>query len=115
MVQTDNKFFDDLAKLATGAAGTLHGVRQEIEGLVRQGIDRVLSGLDLVTREEFEMVKAMAAEARAQNEALEARIAALETPAKRRARAAAKPRKAAPKRTTPKNAGSAGSKSGGES
>jgi BMFP domain-containing protein YqiC len=78
MVQTDNKFLDDLAKLATGAAGTLHGVRQELEGIMRQRLDRMLADLDLVTREEFEVVKAMAVAAREENEALKARLEALE-------------------------------------
>jgi len=78
MVQTDNKFLDDLARLATGAAGTLHGVRQELEGIMRQRLDRMLADLDLVTREEFEVVKAMATAAREENEALKARLEALE-------------------------------------
>ncbi len=78
MVQTDNKFLDDLAKLATGAAGTLHGVRQELEGIMRQRLDRMLADLDLVTREEFEVVKAMAVAAREENEALKARLEAFE-------------------------------------
>ena len=78
MVQTDNKFLDDLARLATGAAGTLHGVRQELEGIVRQRLDRMLADLDLVTREEFEVVKAMAVAAREENEVLKARLEALE-------------------------------------
>ncbi len=80
MVQTQNKLFDDLAKLATGAAGTLHGLKSEIEGVVRQRVDRLISELDLVTREEFEAVKAMAAEARRENEALKARLDSLEGP-----------------------------------
>lgn len=78
MVQTQNKLFDDLAKLATGAAGTLHGVKAEVEGAVRQRVERLLADMDLVTREEFEVVKVMAAEARRENAALEARLAALE-------------------------------------
>lgn len=78
MVQTQNKLLDDLAKLATGAAGALHGVKGEVEGAVRQRVERLLAGMDLVTREEFEMVKAMAAEARRENAALAARLAALE-------------------------------------
>lgn len=110
MVQTDNKFLDDLAKLASGAAGTLHGVRQEIEGMVRQGVDRMLSGLDLVTREEFEAVKAMAVEARAQNEVLEARIAALEKPAKKSSGAARRPQKTAKKPAAKKPSAGAGKK-----
>ncbi len=97
MVQSDNKFLDDLAKLASGAAGTLQGVRQEIDGMVRQNVDRMLARFDFVKREEFDAVKAMAAEARAQNEALGKRIAALEKAGKGSAKAAAKPRKTARK------------------
>ncbi|MDA5194779.1 accessory factor UbiK family protein [Govanella unica] len=78
MVQTQNKLFDDLAKLATGAAGTLHGVKAELEGVVRQRVERLLANMDLVTREEFEAVKAMAVEARRENEALKARLDALD-------------------------------------
>lgn len=97
MVQTDNKFLDDLAKLATGAAGTLHGVRQEIEGMVRQRLERVLDDLDLVTREEFDVVKDMAAVARAENEALKERLDKLE-------KAAARPkRKTAPRTKSTKS------------
>lgn len=78
MVQTQGKLFDDLAKLATGAAGTLHGLKAEIEGLVRQRVERLVTEFDLVTREEFEAVRSMASEARRENEALKARLEALE-------------------------------------
>lgn len=78
MVQTQNKLLDDLARLATGAAGTLHGLKSEVEGLVRQKVDRLVAELDLVPREEFEAVKEMATTARAETEALKARLTALE-------------------------------------
>jgi BMFP domain-containing protein YqiC len=77
-MQTRHRLFDDAAKLAGGAIGTLAGVRREIEALARQQLDRLLDGMDLVTRDEFEAVKAMAAAARAENERLAARIAVLE-------------------------------------
>ncbi len=77
-MQTDNPIIDDIAKLASGAAGTLHGMRQEIEAAVRARIERLAGGMDLVPREEFEVVRAMAQKAREENEALSARIAALE-------------------------------------
>lgn len=77
-MQTENRFLDDLSKLATGAAGALQGLRQEIETLVRQRVERVIYELDLVPREEFEAVKDMARQAREENEALKARIEALE-------------------------------------
>jgi len=77
-VQSQNRLLDDLAKVATSAMGTLSGVREEVESQVRQRLERVLGQMDLVTREEFDAVKAMAAKARAEQEALEARLAALE-------------------------------------
>ena len=78
-MSTPNRFFEDAARVAGGAIGTLTGVRRELENLVRCQIDRLLSGMDLVTREEFDAVKEMAANARNENDRLEARIAALET------------------------------------
>lgn len=83
-MQTQNRLFDDLARVAGGALGALTGVRDEIEGIIRYRLERVLAEMDLVTREEFEAVRAMAAEARAENEALAARIAELEEGSKRK-------------------------------
>lgn len=77
-MQTSNRLFDDLAKVASGAASTLVGVKQELDAIVRQRIERLVHDFDLVTRDEFEAVKAMAAAARAGQEALEQRLAALE-------------------------------------
>ncbi|MFA5120912.1 accessory factor UbiK family protein [Zavarzinia sp.] len=77
-MQTDNRFLDDLARLATGAVGALQGVKQEADGVVRQLVERFVADMHLVPREEFEAVKAMAAKARAENEALAERLAALE-------------------------------------
>lgn len=78
MPQTTGRFFDELGKLITDAAGAADGVRKEIEGAVRSQAERVLRDLDVVQREEFEAVKAMAQKAREENEALKARIAELE-------------------------------------
>ena len=78
MTQTTGRFFDELGKLITDAAGAADGVRKEIEGVVRGQAERVLRDLDVVQREEFEAVKAMAQKAREENEALKARISALE-------------------------------------
>lgn len=77
-MQTENRFLDDIARLATGAVGALQGVRQEADGLVRQLVERFVAEMQLVPREEFEAVKAMAAKAREENEALAARLAELE-------------------------------------
>jgi BMFP domain-containing protein YqiC len=77
-MQTDNPLLDDLARMASGAVGALTGVRAEIEARVRDQLERILARMDLVTREEFEAVRAMAAKARAEQERLEAQIALLE-------------------------------------
>jgi BMFP domain-containing protein YqiC len=77
-MQTRSKMMDDLAKLATNAAGVAQGMREEAETLVRGRIERFLADSDLVTREEFDAVRDMAQKAREQNMALEARLAALE-------------------------------------
>ena len=78
MTQTTGRFFDELGKLMTDAAGAAQGVRKEIEGLVRAQAERVLRELDVVQREEFEAVKAMAQKAREENERLKERVAELE-------------------------------------
>jgi len=77
-VQTSNRLLDDLARVASGAATTLAGVKQEIDALIRQRIERWAGDLDLVTREEFEAVRAVAENARREQERLAARVAALE-------------------------------------
>jgi len=77
-MQTRSRLFDDLARVANGALSAAAGVRAEIEQLVHQQFERFLADRDLVTREEFEAVEAMAAKARSQQEALEKRIADLE-------------------------------------
>ena len=78
MTQTTGRFFDELGKLITDAAGAAEGVRKEVDGIVRAQAERVLQGLDVVQREEFEAVKAMAQKAREENERLSERLAALE-------------------------------------
>lgn len=82
-MQTKNRIFDDVAKVASGAVSTLTGVRDEVDGLIRQQIERVIADMDMVPREEFEAVKAMAAKARSEQDALLARIEALEEAAKK--------------------------------
>lgn len=78
MTQTTNRFFDELAKMMTDAAGAAQGVRREIESIMKAQGERILREMDVVRRDEFEAVKAMAQRAREENEKLEARIAALE-------------------------------------
>ncbi len=77
-MQTSNRLLQDVARVATSAASTVVGVKQEIDSLVRQRIERLAADFDLVTREEFDAVQEMAANARAAQEALEARVAELE-------------------------------------
>jgi BMFP domain-containing protein YqiC len=79
MPQTRNPIFDDLARMMTDAAGMASGVRREIETLVKTQLERLMSSMDIVSREEFEAVREMAVLARAENERLAARIAALES------------------------------------
>jgi BMFP domain-containing protein YqiC len=78
-MQSQNRIFDDLARVAAGAMGTLSGLRSEVEARIREQFERVLAGMDLVSRDEFEAVKAMAAKARAEQEDLARRLAALES------------------------------------
>lgn len=77
-MQNDSRLFDDLAKLATNAAGALTGVRDEFETLMRQQAERLIAQMDLVPREDFDVVRDMAQKAREENDALKARIEALE-------------------------------------
>ena len=78
-MQSQNRFLDDLARVAAGALGTLSGVKTEVETRLREQLEKVPSGMDLVSRDEFEAVKAMAAKARAEQEDLVKRVAELES------------------------------------
>lgn len=78
MPQTTGRFFDELGKLLTDAAGAAKGVRTEIETVVRSQAERTLRELDVVQREEFEALKAMAEKAGKENERLKERIQTLE-------------------------------------
>jgi BMFP domain-containing protein YqiC len=78
MAQTTNRFFDEMARLMNDAAGVASGVRREFETLFRSQAERILRDLDVVRREEFEAVKETVRLAREENEALKARVAALE-------------------------------------
>jgi BMFP domain-containing protein YqiC len=78
MTQSSNRILDEFAKLMTDAAGAAQGVKREVETLMKSQGERVVRSMELVSREEFEAVKAMAEKARAENERLEARLVALE-------------------------------------
>jgi len=78
MPQTHNRILDDMARLMTDAAGLAQGVKREAETVMRTQLERLLSTMDVVAREEFEAVRDMAILARDENDRLQARIAALE-------------------------------------
>jgi BMFP domain-containing protein YqiC len=88
MTQTSNRFFDEMARLMNDAAGVAQGVRREFDTLFRTQAERILRDLDVVQREEFEAVKEMARLAREENEALKARIAAMEAKTQKSAKKA---------------------------
>jgi BMFP domain-containing protein YqiC len=95
VMQTQKPFFDDIARMMSGAAGVASGMREEFEQRFRQMFESTAARMDLVSREEFEAVKAMAAKAREENEALALRLAALEKTAKAKPAAAPRSRKSA--------------------
>jgi BMFP domain-containing protein YqiC len=78
MPQTRSRFFDDLSRLMTDAAGLAGGARREVDTAVRSQLERLLAGMDVARREELEAVREMAALARAENDRLRERVAALE-------------------------------------
>lgn len=92
-MQTQNRLFDDIARVAGGAFSTVAGIRTEIEDLVKQRLERLLADMDHVPREEFDAVKAMAEKARLEQETLQKRVDALEEALA----AASKPSRAKPK------------------
>ena len=78
-MQSQNRLFDDFVKMMNGAAGTFAGMTREAEGAFRERMREWIGGLDMISREEFEAVKAIAVGAREENQALKARLDALET------------------------------------
>jgi BMFP domain-containing protein YqiC len=111
-MQTENRLFDDLARVASGAINTLGGLREEIELRVKERLERLATEMDLVSREEFDAVKAMAAKARAEQEGLAARVAELEralavTRAALDVKAQRRPASTKPRKQPAKKAGSA--------
>lgn len=109
MTQTSNRVLDELARLMTDAAGVARGIRGEVETVMRTQAERILRDLDMVQREEFEAVRLMAQKARADNDALAARVAALEArlgiePPAQKPKAAPKAKAAPKRRAAPKAA-----------
>ena len=97
-MQSENRIFDDLSRLVNGVAGTVAGMGREFEGQARERAKAWIGELDFVSREEFEAVKALAAQAREQVATLEARIAALEAGGAAAAPSAAKKASPRPKK-----------------
>lgn len=98
-MQTDNRLLDDLSRVATGAFSALTGVREDIEARMREQFEKVLARMDVVTREEFDAVQTMASRARAEQEALSLKVAALELQLAGLLTTAAKPASGAAKAT----------------
>lgn len=90
-MQSQNRIFDDLAKMMNGVAGTMAGMGREAESSMREKMREWIGGMDFVSRDEFEAVKAMAAAARDENDALKKRIEVLEAASKAKAAKAARP------------------------
>ena len=90
-MQSENRIFDDLAKMMNGVAGTMAGMGREAEGSMREKLREWVGGADFVSRDEFEAVKAMAAAARDENEALKKRLDALDKGSKPKAAKAPQP------------------------
>ena len=90
-MQSENRIFDDLAKMMNGVAGTMAGMGREAEGSMREKMREWVGGMDFVARDEFEAVKAMAVAARDENEALRKRLDALEKSADKKAPKAPQP------------------------
>ncbi len=105
-MQTRSPFFDDLAQLLTGAAGAARGVREEVDVLIRAQVEKAANQLDLVPREEFDAVRAMAIQALERADKLEAELAELKAASSTTKSAAAKttPKRAAPKAAKKKTA-----------
>ncbi len=109
-MQSQNPLLDDLARVASGALGVAAGLRDEAEARLRDQFERVLARFDLVTREEFDVVKAMAVKAREEQEVLSARLGELETAlaARDRGAKARKPTVAKPAAKATRKSGKSG-------
>ena len=90
-MQSENRIFDDLAKMMNGVAGTMAGMGREAEGSMREKMREWVGGADFVSRDEFEAVKAMAVAARDENEKLKKRLDAMDKAVKPKAAKAAHP------------------------
>ncbi len=103
-MQSENRIFDDLAKVINGMAGTVAGMSREAESNFKDRAREWAGGLNMVSREEFDAVKQMAAKAREEADALALRVAKLEAAMKPASKAASAPAKAAPTKPTAKAA-----------
>lgn len=97
-MQSQNRLLDDLARVASGALGVAAGMRGEVEARLREQFERMLTQMELVTREEFDVVQAMAAKARSEQELLAERVAKLEAALAAKQSPARKPGRATTKK-----------------
>ena len=104
-MQTQNKLLGDLARLTSGTMGMFAGLKAEIEAVARQQIQRLLGDMELVSREEFDAVKAMAAKARTEQEEIAGRLAALEAAIDPRSKSTRSAGAATASKATAKSAG----------
>ena len=106
-MQTSNRILDDLAKVAGGAASSFSGLKHEVESMIRQQLQRLLADADVVPRDEFDAIKAVATKARTEQEKLEKRLSALEAQFGVKKSPAATKKTAAKSKAKPKTAGTA--------
>ena len=102
-MQTKNRFFSDVTKLAGGALGTLDSIRREVEEMVRHQLERMVSKLDLVTRDEFDVIKEMAVKARQEQAKINSRLAKIESQRKKKNISGTRIRKTVNKQKKPKS------------
>ena len=102
-MQTKNRFFSDVTKLAGGALGTLDSIRREVEEMARHQLERMLSKLDLVTRDEFDAIKEMAVKARQEQAKINSRLAKIESQGKKKNISGTRKRKTVNKQKKPKS------------
>lgn len=92
MTDRQGRIFDELARFMTDAAGAAQGMKREVETMARHQVEKLMQDMDIVTREQFEIVEEMARKAREENETLRARLEALEKQIKNAEKPAPKPR-----------------------
>ena len=103
-MESRNRFLDDLAKIASSTASTIAGMKDEAENLIKQRVEALMNDMNLVTREEFELMNAMLSKARLEQEKLIKRIEALEKPSSKQKAKRPRKKSAAAKKSLRKKA-----------